>query len=130
MLAVCFLSICMNGCSSKNVISDLSQTTLIKIRVHSGSNTYTDYTISDAEAVQSICDTFSSLELKKVKMTEPLYGIYSVAFFKTEGTVAIESLIIVGGKNVIDDGKDLYEIKNDLNIHNYLENIVESAPLA
>ena len=70
IFTVCLLFVCISGCSSKNVIADLSQTTFIKIRVYSGFDTYTDYMISDAETVQSICETFSSLELKEVKIRE------------------------------------------------------------
>ena len=127
MLAASVLLICLSGCSAKPALEDLSQVTRIEIRAHSDADqTYTDHVISGKEAVKDLCDTFSSLKLKKVNITKPLEGRYEVRFFKSPDKKAVESFTVVSS-DVISTGSDLYKITSGEDLLKYLSEAVANA---
>ena len=118
------------SCGTKNPMKDALTATRntgsIEIRVYSNTDqTYTDYVITDRATVREICDTFSSSELVKVKITKPLAASYTVTFCNANG-VGLESLTVVAGDNVIDYG-DLYRVQKDFDVHAYVAGLVEGA---
>lgn len=110
----------------KDALTATRNTGSIEIRVYSNTDqTYTDYVITDRATVREICDTFSSSELEKVKITEPLAASYTVTFCNANG-VGLESLTVVAGYNVIDYG-DLYRVQENFDVHAYVAGLVEGA---
>ena len=128
LLILLVIGLC--SCGTKNPMQDALTATRntgsIEIRVYSNTDqTYTDYVITDRATVREICDTFSSSELLKVKITEPLAASYTVTFCNANG-VGLESLTVVAGDNVIDYG-DLYRVQEDFDVHAYVAGLVEGA---
>lgn len=131
MLLLCALTLTLFACGAKNPMRDdltaTRNTGNIEIRVYSMTDqTYTDYVIKDRAAVREICDTFSSLELEKVKITEPLATSYTVTFCNANG-VGVESLTVVSGYNVIHYDGNLYRVQEDFDVHVYITGLVEDA---
>ena len=128
LLILLVIGLC--SCGTKNPMQDALTATRntgsIEIRVYSNTDqTYTDYVITDRATVREICDTFSSSELEKVKITKPLAASYTVTFCNANG-VGLESLTVVAGYNVIDYG-DLYRVQEDFVVHAYVAGLVEGA---
>ena len=124
ILAFLTVAICLSGCSTKRLFEELSQTASIEIRAFSMTDqTYTDHTVTDAAAVRRICDAFSSLELKKVKITEPLEVSYEICFLYPS-RLAIQSVAVIAGENVIDCDGTLYKITNGVEIGALVAEIV------
>ena len=128
LLILLVIGLC--SCGTKNPMQDALTATRntgsIEIRVYSNTDqTYIDYVITDRATVREICDTFSSSELLKVKITEPLAASYTVTFCNANG-VGLESLTVVAGDNVIDYG-DLYRVQEDFDVHAYVAGLVEGA---
>ncbi len=124
------LALALVACATQNPMQDALTATRntgsIEIRVYSITDqTYTDYVITDRATVREICDTFSSLELEKVRITEPL-GVSYLLSFCNAGGVGVDSLAVVAGKNVIDYG-DLYRVQEDFDVHAYVAGLVEGA---
>ena len=71
VLAVVALLCCLIGCSSKWTDEDITKANTIEITKYNNDyyNTKLIYTITDEETVRNLCNTFSLLELKKVKIT-------------------------------------------------------------
>ena len=67
---------------------------------HGSSDAVEIYTITDEKEVNSICNTFSLLVLKKVKITKPTMMSYSVRFLDDSGNT-IETVNLLYGYNVI-----------------------------
>ena len=129
-LLVSVLALIFVSCATPNPMQDSLSATRntgsIEIRVYSTTDqTYTDYVITDRATVRDICDTFSSLKLEKVRITEPLGISYSVSFCNAGG-IAVNSLAVVAGKNVIDYG-DLYGVQDDFDVHAYVAGLLEGA---
>ena len=123
LLLISLLLLCLCSCLSQNTLPDLSKAARIEIRAFSSTEqAYTDYTISDEASVREICATLSSLELKKIKLTEPLAQSYALTFYYPNGG-RIGSVTLVSGHNVVDCG-DMYKIKNDVDINDYISNII------
>ena len=130
MLLLFALALTLVACGAQNPMKDALTATRntgsIEIRVYSTTDqTYTDYVITDRAAVREICDTFSTLELEKVKITEPLEMSYWVIFCNANG-VAVKSLYVIAGMNVIDHGH-LYRVQDDFDVHAYVAGLVEGA---
>ena len=124
------LTLTLVACATQNPMQDALTATRntgsIEIRVYSNTDqTYTDYVITDRATVREICDAFSSSELEKVKITEPLAASYTVTFCNANG-VGLESLTVVAGYNVIDYG-DLYRVQENFDVHAYVAGLVEGA---
>ena len=126
LIAFLLLSLGLCACTA-NKIPDFSKATRIEIRCFSNTDqTYTDHTISDADIVRNICDTLEGLELKKIKLTEPLHQSYTMTFYYPNGG-RIGSVTLVSGHNVIDCG-DMYKIKNEININEYISELISKIP--
>ena len=124
LFAVATILLCLCSCFSQNTLPDLSKAARIEIRAFSPTGQgYTDYTISDEASVREICATLSSLELKKIKLTEPLAQSYSLTFYYPNGG-RIGSVTLVFGHNVVDCGNTMYKIKNDLDINDYISELI------
>ncbi|MBE6695500.1 MAG: hypothetical protein E7587_03510 [Ruminococcaceae bacterium] len=123
LFAVAAILLCLCSCFSQDTLPELSRTSRIEIRAFSSTEqAYTDYTISDEASVREICDTLSSLELKKIKLTEPLAQSYALTFYYPNGG-RIGSVTLVSGHNVVDCG-DMYKIKNDVDINVYISEFI------
>lgn len=112
--------------SDRNSITDLSQIQNINIRAFSiTDDMFVDYAISDAEVIQDICDTFSNLKLKKDKIYKPYEVSYCLQFYDSNG-VKVEGVSVVAGYNSFfySSNDELYEIRSDVNIHDYLTTII------
>ena len=124
ILVFAALFICIYGCSPVKRFDDLSQINKIEIRVHSLTDqTYEDIEISDIETVRKICDTFSSLEMKKYKTDKPLMALYELSFFESGNKKAAESVYVTASGGVC-DGEDLYTVTNGINIIEHLAEII------
>ena len=127
-LLVVFVGVILLLIYKRSIIGDLSQTKEIKIRVFFDITGYDhiDYTISDANKVQEICNTFSELKLKDYRSYCKPYGIsYALTFMDSEGE-RIKGISVVTGGDCIDCGtKGLFEITNDINMQEYMESVVE-----
>lgn len=123
-LSVCLLVFCLAGCAQSTAVGDLSHTSYIEVRAFSMTDqTYNDYVISDYKTVDEICATFTSLTLKKVKITEPLAMTYQLRFFD-HAHREFDSLMLIAGKNTLDYGGDLYNVLDDCDLQAYMDGIV------
>jgi hypothetical protein len=124
LLAIAAVLICLSGCSAAKRIDGLSNVNRIELRVHSlTDNTYEDTVISDKETVKSVCDTFSSLELKKYKTDKPLTALYDLSFFEDGSKKAVKS-VFVTPSGEIGFGEDLFKITNGVNVAERLAGLV------
>ena len=124
LIVVALLTVCLCACMSREALPDLSKAARIEIRAFSPTEqAYSDYTISDEARVREICDTLSGLDLKRTKLTEPLAQSFILTFYYPNGG-RIGSVTLVFGHNVVDCGKTMYKIKNDLNINNYISGFI------
>lgn len=118
------LAVCLAGCKtgSKAVIGDLSQTASVEVTVYPKTGHRTmSYVISDKETIQDICEMFSSLELKKVRIVKPIASTYGVSFYDGDGKRMNGATLITG--NVIDCGDKLYKVLNDIDIDAFVSDI-------
>ncbi len=127
ILAASFIAVCFAGCSSGYKIDDLSQAERIEVRIFSSGNAYTDLVISDKDTIKDISDTFSSLELKKVRIEKPRVDLYQLQFFKGSEPRPFKSFS-VGTDNVILTDSVLYKITNGISLVDYLSKTIENAP--
>ena len=86
---------------------------------HGSSDAVEVYTITDERSVNNICNTFSLLVVKKVKITEPTMMSYSIRFLDEAGN-AIETVSLLFGYNVVQCG-ELYKITDEMDINRYIE---------
>ena len=86
---------------------------------HSSSDAVEVYTITDERSVNNICNTFSLLVVKKVKITEPTMMSYSIRFLDEAGNT-IETVSLLFGYNVVQCG-ELYKITDEMDINRYIE---------
>ena len=127
LFVVALLTVCLCACMSREALPDLSKAARIEIRAFSPTEqAYSDYTISDEARVREICGTLSGLELKKIKLTEPLFQSYQLTFYYPNGG-RIGGISLPYGHNVIDCG-DMYKIKNDVDINDYISDIISEIP--
>ena len=128
-LAVVVLLCCLVGCSSKWTDEDITKAHTVEIIKHNDDeyNTKLTYTITDEETVKNLCNTFSLLELKKVKITEPTKRSFEILFIGNGGDIEYASFIY--GHNVI-QGSDgnMHKITDEMDINRYLNEVIESAP--
>ena len=117
------------GCSYSYKINDLSQTTSIKIYVHSiPDNSYSEYIVSDKDIVQETCNLFSSLETKKDKTDKELGDLYTVRFFNYNG-VEIETVVVLSNVDNaiwVNSNNIVYKITSDVKIVERVEEILTS----
>ena len=86
---------------------------------HGSSDAVEVYTITDERSVNNICNTFSLLVVKKVKITEPTMMSYSIRFLDEAGNT-IETVSLLFGYNVVQCG-ELYKITDEMDINRYIE---------
>ena len=129
MILVLFCSLVLLGCSSRPVRwtnKDICDSASVEI-IYYGTNgdaVPQTFHFSD-EDVDDICTTFSNLAVKKVKIRDTLIGSYCVRFLDDSGK-EIESVVILGNYNAIDNNGQLYEITDEINIYQYVNAIVSS----
>lgn len=111
------------GCAKTTSIKDLSRTSYIEIRAFSTTDqSYTDYVITDYEAVDEICETLHILTLERIKITKPLHLAYQLLFFD-HAHREIGGIGIVSG-NLVDYNGDLHKVTSDCDLEAYLAGIV------
>ena len=126
LFAASLMLISVTGCSSSNVILDLSETTGIEIRVYSMTDqTYEDYVITETEAVRSICDTFSAFKMKRISNDKPAMGLYELKFYKGNNSrSAIDYVTVEPSGDAISYKGSRYKITTEINIIDLLNNAV------
>ena len=128
-LVLVALLCCLVGCSSKWTNEEIAKAHTIEIIKYNNDhyNTKLIYTITDEETVKNLCNTFSLLELKKVKITEPTKRSFEILFIGNGGDIEYASFIY--GHNVI-QGSDgnMHKITDEMDINRYLNEVIESAP--
>ena len=77
------------------------------------------YTITDEREVNNICNTFSLLVVKNVKITEPTAISYDIRFLDSSGN-EIESVSLLFGYNVVKSNGRLYKITDEMDINRYI----------
>ena len=126
LLAFC-ITLC--SCSSKWTDEDITKAHTVEITKYNDDeyNTKLIYTITDEKTVKNLCNTFSILELKRVKITEPTKRSFFVRFIGNGGD--IEYVFLSYGHNVIkgSDGVQ-YKITDEMDINRYLNEVIEAAP--
>ena len=127
LLAASIFFISVTGCSSSNVINDLSETTGIEIRVHSMTDqAYEDYVITETETVRSICEMFSALKMKKASNDKPSMGLYELKFFKggnNRSSVIEYVTVLFPGDAVLYNGNE-YRITSEISLIDCLNNAI------
>ena len=123
------LLLCFAGCSSKWTDEDITKAHTIEIIKYNNDyyNTKLIYTITDEETVKNLCNTFSLLELKRVKVTEPTKRSFYIRFIGNGGD--IDNVFVIYGHNVIVDSKgDMHKITDEMDINRHLNEVIETAP--
>ena len=128
-LAVVTLLCCLVGCSSKWTNEDISKSAKIEITKYDmeNPNIRVIYTITDEDAVNSFCDTFSNLEVKDTHIREEIGKSYYVRFLGNGGE--IDHITVITGHNTLQDKHgDLFKITGEINIEDYISGFIETAP--
>lgn len=121
------LSIC--SCSSKWTKEDISKAHTVEIIKYDDENRNVQviYTITDAETVQNLCNTFSVLKLKDTHIKEKTEKSFYIRFIGNGGE--IDHVTVIAGYNTLQDKHgDLYKITDEMDMDRYLNEVVESAP--
>ncbi|MBQ8164042.1 MAG: hypothetical protein IJZ93_06760 [Clostridia bacterium] len=128
-LAVVALLCCLVGCSSKWTDEDITKAHTVEIIKYNNDdhNTKLIYTITDEKSVKNLCNTFSLLELKRVKITEPTKRSFYIRFIGNGGDIEYVSLIY-GHNVIIDSNGDMHKITDDMDINRHLNEVIETAP--
>ena len=112
---ICMLAV--TGCSVSWTEEEIKHAKSVEITCydnHGSSDAVEIYTITDEKEVNSICNTFSLLVVKKAKITEPTMMSYSVRFLDGSGNT-IETVNLLYGHNVIQ-----YKITGEMDINRYI----------
>ena len=128
-LVVAALLCCLVGCSSKWTDEDITKAHTVEITKYNNDehNTKLIYTITDEKTVKNLCNTFSLLELKRVKITEPDPHSFYIRFIGNGGD--IDYVFVKFGHNVIvDSNGDMHKITDDMDINRHLNEVIETAP--
>ena len=129
LLTLITLLCCLVGCSSKWTDEDITKAHTIEITKYNNDdyNTKLIYTITDERTVRNFCNTFSLLELKRVKVTEPTERSFYIRFIGNGGD--IDNVFVIYGHNVIvDSNGDMHKITDEMDINRHLNEVIESAP--
>lgn len=129
VLALITLLCCLVGCSSKWTDEDITKAHTVEITKYNNDehNTKLVYTITDEKTVKNLCNTFSLLELKRVKITEPDPHSFYIRFIGNGGD--IDYVFVKFGHNVIvDSNGDMHKITDDMDINRHLNEVIETAP--
>ena len=128
-LAVVTLLCCLVGCSSKWTDEDITKAHTVEITKYNNDehNTKLIYTITDEKTVKNLCNTFSLLELKRMKITESDPHSFYIRFIGNGGD--IDYVFVKFGHNVIvDSNGDMHKITDDMDINRHLNEVIETAP--
>ena len=123
------LCLCICSCSSKWTQEDISQAHTVEItKYHDEDPNVQDiYTISDAETVRNLCNTFSVLALKDTHIKETVEKSFYIRFIGNGGE--IDHVTVIAGHNTLQDQHgDLYKITDEMDLERYLHEIIERAP--
>ena len=126
ILALC-ISLC--SCSAKWTDEDITKSTKIEITKYDIENPTLQviYTITDKDAVNSFCDTFSNLEVTDTHIRKEIGKSYYVRFLGNGGE--IDHITVITGHNTLQDKHgDLFKITGKINIEDYISGVIETAP--
>ena len=126
ILALC-ISLC--SCSAKWTDEDITESTKIEITKYESDNPNIKviYTITDEDTVNSFCDTFSNLEVKDTHIKKEIGKSYYVRFLGNGGE--IDHITVITGHNTLQDKHgDLYKIISEIDVEDYISEVIETAP--
>lgn len=129
MILAIALCVCICSCSSKWTKEDISKAHTVEItKYHDEDPNVQDiYTISDAETVRNLCNTFSVLALKDTHIKETVEKSFYIRFIGNGGE--IDHVTVIAGHNTLQDQHgDLYKITDEMDLEHYLHEIIEGAP--
>jgi len=126
MLLLLILSLSLCACSDEWTDKDISRAQKVEIIKYNTENRQVTvtYTITDAQTVRELSDTFSNLELEDTHITKTNKWSFYVSF---SGGGEYASLFVIDGHSAIKSGRDWYEVTN-IDINRYLNEVIESAP--
>ena len=129
MVVVFVLCISVCSCSAKWTDEDITKAHTVEITKYDSEdpNIKVIYTITDAETVKNLCNTFSLLELKDAHVKETIAKSFYIRFIGNGGE--IDHITVISGRNTIQDKHgDLYNITDEMDINRHINEVVENAP--
>lgn len=123
------LSFSLSSCSPQWTREDISKAHTVEItKYHDEDPNVQDiYTISDAETVRNLCNTFSVLALKDTHIKETVEKSFYIRFIGNGGE--IDHVTVIAGHNTLQDQHgDLYKITDEMDIERYVSEVIETAP--
>ena len=126
ILALC-ISLC--SCAAKWTDEDITKSTKIEITKYESDNPNIKviYTITDEDTVNGFCDTFSNLEVKDTHIKTEIGKSYYVRFLGNGGE--IDHITVITGHNTLQDKHgDLYKIISEIDVEDYISEVIETAP--
>ena len=129
MVVVFVLCVSVCSCSAKWTDEDITKAHTVEITKYDSEdpNIKVIYTITDAETVKNLCNTFSLLELKDAHVKETIAKSFYIRFIGNGSE--IDHITVISGRNTIQDKHgDLYNITDEMDINRHINEVVENAP--
>ena len=124
-LILAVIMLCVSACDNRAWTDrDLTEATSVEIVCYDTtgkSDAKITYRITDAREVQNICNTFSLLALKEIRLTEPAELSYCVYFLNASGN-EIESIYLLLDTNTVQtrDGK-YFQITDEMDLNRHIK---------
>ena len=121
------VSLC--SCSAKWTNEDITKTHKIEITKYKSDNPNIKviYTITDEDVVNRFTNTFSELEVKDAHIREAIDRSYYIRFLGNGGE--IDHITIITGHNTLQDKHgDLFKITDEIDIEDYISEVIKTAP--
>lgn len=130
LLLLCLvLSVSLCACTAKWTDEDITKATKIEITKYDSDdpNIKVIYTITDEDMVSSFTNTFSEFEVKDTHIRKEIARSYYVRFLGNGGE--IDHITVITGHNTLQDKHgDLYKIAGNIDVEDYINEVIETAP--
>lgn len=129
MIIILVLGLSVCACSSNWTDNNITKANKIEITKYDSvhPNIMAIYTITDENTVNSFCNTFSGFEVKNTHIDEVIDKSYYVRFLGNSGE--IDHITVIAGHNTLRDKHgDLYKIAGEINVEEYISEMIHTAP--
>ncbi len=128
IIVICLVLTCMLilvGCSAPWTDKDIKNSEFIEIRKYDNGELCDVYMISDKNEVNDICKTFSSLFATKLNYHKPALKQYSIHFLD-DSEFEIQNINFLFGNTIVTN-EQIYAISDEINIIEYIEDIISKS---
>ncbi|MCQ2354798.1 MAG: hypothetical protein MJ102_06825 [Clostridia bacterium] len=129
VIIIFILGVSLCACSAKWTDENITKSTKIEITKYDSDNPNIQviYTITDENAVNSFCNTFSDFKVKDTHIREVIAKSYYIRFLGNGGE--IDHITVITGHNTLQDKHgDLYKITGEIDVEEYISEVIHTAP--